>query len=294
MKQLLERKESLLKDMNELSKRTDLSADEQAKFNKFADELTDLNKKIQFEEKREAFNAEYAKQVTKEAKSANKSEAEIRKDYEMAFRAMVMNQLTPEHREILKRANNQNTTAANGGYTIPEGFSGILEKAMAYYTPFTSDLVTDYRTATGNAVEWPTVNDTANSAYLIAEDGDQTTTATATTFSHITFKAYKFTTGMLQISRELLQDSYFNFEEVIKQLFAERMGRGLATAFTTGTGSSQPQGVVTGAGTGVTAASAIGITRADFLGLKHSVDIAYRPNAKWMLNDATFKVCIVP
>jgi hypothetical protein len=60
---------------------------------------------------------------------------------------------------------------------------------------------------------------------------------------------------------------------------AERIGRGTNQHFTTGTGSSQPQGIVTGATTGVTAAGVAAITADELIDLVHSVDPAYRRSA---------------
>jgi HK97 family phage major capsid protein len=62
----------------------------------------------------------------------------------------------------------------------------------------------------------------------------------------------------------------------------------LNTSCTTGTGSSQPNGVVTASTLGKTAASATAITFAEVLDLKHSLDPAYRvdPSFGFMMNDA--------
>ena len=59
--------------------------------------------------------------------------------------------------------------------------------------------------------------------------------------------------------------------------------------FSVGDNSSKPQGVVN-AGTGVTCASASAITYNELLDLQHSVDPAYRANAKFMMHDSTLKV----
>ena len=67
----------------------------------------------------------------------------------------------------------------------------------------------------------------------------------------------------------------------------ERIGRILNTHLTTGSGSSQPNGLVTGATSGVTAASGTAVTYGELIDLKHSVDPAYRGNATWMFSDAT-------
>ena len=60
--------------------------------------------------------------------------------------------------------------------------------------------------------------------------------------------------------------------------------------FTTGTGSAQPQGIVTGATSGVTAAGVAAITADELIDLQHSIDPAYRnERSKFMLSDTALK-----
>ncbi len=69
----------------------------------------------------------------------------------------------------------------------------------------------------------------------------------------------------------------------------KRIGRIVNQRLTTGTGSSQPEGIVVGATAGATAAAAGAIAYTDFLNLKHSVDPAYRqsPGFAYMFEDDT-------
>jgi len=289
LKELLEKRASLFEEVQALAKRNDLSEEEVADFNAKADELETIDKSITTEQRKAKIASMTAKAIETDARESGTSKEDMAKQYEMAFRGYIMGQLDDEKKDILKRANVQNTTAATGGYTIPTGFSGVIEKAMLYFLPFNESLVTIWKTESGNPVAYPSVNDTTNLAYQLAEGGNATTSAEAVTFGSTTFNAYKFTTGMLQVSFELLQDSFFNLEQVIGDIFGERMARGLSLAFTTGTGSGQPQGVVTGSAAGATAATATAITRADILNLLHSVDPEYRKNGTWMFNDSTLK-----
>jgi HK97 family phage major capsid protein len=74
------------------------------------------------------------------------------------------------------------------------------------------------------------------------------------------------------------------------------LGRITNKHFTTGTGSSQPNGVVTAATTGVTATNSTSqvtaVTYDSLVALQHSVDPAYRNlgNTSWMFNDTTLRV----
>jgi len=145
------------------------------------------------------------------------------------------------------------------------------------------------RTASGNDIPWPATNDTTIKAYLLTEAGNSETSASDVTFSQpVTLKAYKYTSGMVRVSNEILTDSYFDMNTLLRDLFALRMGRGLNAAYTTGDGSDDVSGVVTGATSGATIGSD-SITYNNIVDLLHSVDPAYRANARFMFNDSTLK-----
>jgi HK97 family phage major capsid protein len=287
MKEMLEKRALLLVEAQELANAKNPTEEQERSFEEKNTELTELDRKIASEEARDKVRAMTARVIKDDAKKENKSVEEMTREYEMAFRGFLLSRMTAEQVDTLKRANSQNTTAATGGYTIPQGFSGMLEKATLYYMPFDSKLVTIWNTATGNDVKWPTVNDTSVKGYMIGQADDATTSAVAVTFADLTFSAYKFTSGMLQVSYEILEDSYFNMTQVLAELFGERMGRALSLSFTTGTGSSQPQGVTIGATNSAVSPAVSAITRANIIDLIHSVDPIYRKNGTLMFNDAT-------
>lgn len=177
---------------------------------------------------------------------------------------------------------------AEGGYTVPQGFSGELEKALLQFGAIRQSRVRVLQTATGNQIDWPTLDDTSNKGVLLAEntaDAEQDLV-----FSTAVLDAYKYTSRIIRISKEIAQDSAFNMDSEIAQAFGQRLGRIMNEHATTGTGTGQPNGVVTASALGVTAASSSAITHDELLDLKHSVDPAYRQQAEWMFNDTTLKV----
>lgn len=89
----------------------------------------------------------------------------------------------------------------------------------------------------------------------------------------------KFSSGLVRFSVELLQDSDLNLVAFLERKLSERVGRRESIVYTTGTGTAQPQGIVTGAVSGVTAGSATAVTADELLDLIHSVDPAYRQPA---------------
>lgn len=201
---------------------------------------------------------------------------------ERAFIAQHATALSPEMRA-------QSTTAAAGGYTIPQGFSGEIEKAMLMYGPMLDPGVTrQLTTASGNLLPWPTMDDTAQSGALLAENAQATTQDI--TFGNVNLNAYMYTSKIILASLQILQDSAFNVEtEIIDPAFGERIGRAVNAHLTTGTGSSQPNGIVTAAGLGKTTAAVAAVTADEIIDFYHSIDPTYRmsPNFKIMFNDST-------
>ena len=184
----------------------------------------------------------------------------------------------------------QTTTAADGGYTIPRGFSGELDLAMKEYGGMLQ-AARILNTSTGNIIDWPTLDDTAAVGVLQGAEGTGIA-VNDMTFATVPYTAYTIGT-LVQASNQLLTDTGVPLQAAIGDLLAERLGRIFNQYYTTGSGSSQPTGILAasngsakGADAGATA-----LTRDNILDLIHSVDPAYRrsPSAVLMMNDATLK-----
>jgi HK97 family phage major capsid protein len=184
----------------------------------------------------------------------------------------------------------QTTTTTAGGYTIPRGFQAELEKAILEYGGMweSSRII---KTEKGNTIDWPTTNDTANKAYLLAESTSAATSAQALVFGQQQFEAYKYTSGLVQVPTELLQDSEFDISSLMVETLAERIWRGTNEAFTTADGSSKPKGISAGAVYGVSSENDTALSYNDFVNLEHSVDPGYRKQmgAGWMFHDTVLK-----
>ncbi len=182
-------------------------------------------------------------------------------------------------------------TDAAGGYVVPQEFSGEIDKAMAAWGPmWDANVVRELNTSNGREIDWPTVDDTANTGRIKAENASVDDDGTDdVVFGEKKLNAYVYDTGMVRVPIELLQDSAFDIESLMNDLFGERLGRLANTALTTGTGSSQPNGIATAATSGVTAASATLLASDELIDLLHSVDPAYRasPQCRWQFNDST-------
>lgn len=182
-------------------------------------------------------------------------------------------------------------TGAAGGYLVPEGFRTKLVERMKRIGSVRR-VAEVIHTDSGASLPFPTNDDTANIGAILAENVQ--VTEQDVTMGTITLGAYTYTSRLVRVSLQLLQDNAFDLDSWLARTLAARIARAQNIHFTTGTGTAQPQGIVTGATSGVTAASTTVITMDNLIDLLHSVDPAYRaeqdalgssPEAKWMMGD---------
>jgi HK97 family phage major capsid protein len=187
---------------------------------------------------------------------------------------------------------------ATTGFFVPVGFTNKIEDALKYYGDMLN-VSEIFDTATGQPLPYPTDNDTTVSGERIGE-GQQVTTQDVS-LGQILFGAWKYSSKMVKVSIELLQDSAFDLESFLVKKFATRIGRILNTDFTLGAGStgSAPNGIITAAvssGQVVIGNDQLGspdptqqVGYIDLVNLEHSIDPLYRKSAKWMFHDQTLR-----
>jgi len=177
----------------------------------------------------------------------------------------------------------------SGGYnTVPDEAMRGLESALLAFGGMRS-VASVLRTGTGANLPIPTTNDTSNEGAILGEAAEVTTLDPV--FSQLVLEAYKYTSKMILVSVEFLQDSSLNVADTIGRLLGERIARITNRHFTVGDGNGKPKGVVEAAtSSGVTTASSTAITYDELVDLIHSVDPAYRNNgASFMFHDNTLK-----
>jgi HK97 family phage major capsid protein len=137
------------------------------------------------------------------------------------------------------------TGAASGaGALVPLAWSGVDEAAKLIGPMVDPNVVTIETTDHGNIIDRASDNDTSISATLLAENS-QTSMEDIPVLGQQRLGAWKFSSGLVKVSLELLRDSGFDFSSYLARKFGIRMGRGLNPLLSTGTGSSQPLGLVT-------------------------------------------------
>lgn len=193
------------------------------------------------------------------------------------------------YREAIQRAQSVGTTTA-GGHTVPDEMMAAIEIALLKFGGM-RQVATIQRTDTGADLPMPTTNDTANKGEII----DENTTANEqdVTFGQLILEAYKYSSKMVRVSLELMQDSATDMASLLGQLLGERVGRIENEHFTTGNGTGKPKGIVAAAtNSTVVTASNTALTHSELLQLKHSVDPAYREGGAgmFMFHDTILRI----
>lgn len=180
-------------------------------------------------------------------------------------------------------------TTTTGGFLVPQAFSERLEVALKFYGGMLQVSET-IETGTGADMPWPTTNDTAQVGAILSENS--VIPAQDVAFASVTLKAYMYTSKLIAVSWQLMQDSFFSIDNLVADLAGQRLGRILNTHFTVGTGSAQPNGIVTAATSGKVGATGqtTSVIYDDLVDLIYSVGPAYRPMSKFMMNDASIRV----
>lgn len=198
--------------------------------------------------------------------------------------------MTPEEWGVLRNTMSVGT-AAQGGYTVPTEVATSVADALKAFGGMRS-VAEVFRTAAGNDINFPTSDGTSETGELIGEN--TTATGADPSFGVVTIKTYKFSSKVVAVPFELLQDSSVDMESFIRQRLVTRLGRITNTKFTVGTGTGEPNGIVTAATSGKvgTTGQTTSVIFDDLVDLVHSVDPAYRDlgNCKFMMNDASLKV----
>jgi HK97 family phage major capsid protein len=284
-----------------------LTVEEQKAWDELDAELDTIKGQIERQEKFEARQKELddksvdRSQLRPENRSVEQRVDEVER-YANAFSSYLRNGLMdmdPEDRKLLNANLNDAKeikaalgvgTSSAGGYTVPAGFRDELIRAMKAFGGML-DNATVLHTDSGQTLPWPTVDDTSNVGAILAENTQ--ISQQDVTFGTANLDAYMYTSKLVLVSYQLLNDSAVDVDPLLRSLLAERIQRIWNAHFTTGTGSSQPDGIVTNATTGKTGATGqtASVTYNDLIDLIHSIDPAYRTaDCKWMTSDGSLKV----
>ncbi|MFB7596894.1 phage major capsid protein [Streptomyces sp. NPDC056160] len=177
--------------------------------------------------------------------------------------------------------------ATGGGDTVPTTFYDRLVQHLIQNSAIMQSGATILNTDGGETIQVPKT--TAHSSASIVTEG-QPIGESDPAFGQVELNAFKYG-ALIQVSRELLDDSGVDLEGYLAMQAGRALGNAFGAHAITGTGSSQPRGVVTDATVGVTGGTGVGgaFTSDNIIDLFFSVIAPYRksPAAIWMMADSS-------
>lgn len=279
-----------------------LSAEESEKYTRAEADLDRLGGEIERQERHEAREREFSAVdrtgVVPDSRDGGR-DGEDGERYERAWSSWVRRgtqDVTSEERAALAtgfvsghelRAQGVATNTA-GGYLVPPAFRAKLVEAATFVAPMRqyAEVIT---TETGASLPWPTVDDTMNEGAILGENTQ--VSEQDIVLGQASIDSYTYTSKLVRVSYQLLNDNAFNLESFLGRALGERIGRVQNRHFTVGTGTGQPDGIVTGATVGKVGAAGqvTAVTYDDLIDLTESIDLAYANGLRFMMSTSARK-----
>ena len=291
---------SLVKDLPKDQKWT---AEHQTKYDNMVKDIEELDGALEREQKVLDVEASTAlsnqQRAEREGISTDHANALTTAEKE-AFNAWMRggpSAMTAEQREIMASKVNspKNTmstgTGSEGGYLTETELAPSIAQAMKAYGGM-RNVATVINSETGSSMNFPTADATSEEGEILGEN--VTAADEDTTFGTRSIDTYKYSSKVIAVPFELLQDAKFDVEAYVNERVGQRLGRITEKHFVTGTGTGQPHGLIADISTGVVGATGktTDVDFDDLTELEHSVDPAYRASAScsYMFHDNTLKV----
>lgn len=202
----------------------------------------------------------------------------------------------------------QSITTTAGGYLVPPGFEQRIIEVKKNFGGISS-VVEHLPTATGQPLQYPTNDDTANSAEIDAVNAGMSSAGADLVFGQVTLSAYSYMAGgsgnaALHVPFELAQDSTFPIVPFVSRKLGTRLARKQASDLAIGTGTTMPQGLfdripdinlLSGNFTQTAAVNygqlmgALAVAGGG-QGVIFSLDPDYLPNATWVMRYSTLGI----
>lgn len=250
-------------------------------YSKLNERMSELDKRIS-EEHDLAERNRQADEMRELYKPAPKSvEAPVQTDNDILRSMVAGERRSMEFRDLSK------LSAGAGANTVATNFYAQLQQHMIENSAIRQTNVTVLTTDGGQALQIPKTT-THPTAGIIAEAGS--ITESDPVFGQVTLDAYKYAFS-LQVSSELENDTGIDLAAYLAERGGVALANGSGAHFITGTGSSQPNGVVTASTLGVTGGAGVtgAFTVDNLIDLYYSVIGPYRARGTWLMSDASIK-----
>ena len=297
-KQMREKRSALNEQMNGLlsaakAEGRNLTKEENVQFDAMYAEQDELRNSVKRIEQAEELKKELASKADEVRDNAAPAKVEARDAFNAYLRRGV-NGLTPAEAnalgELRTGADNAQVTTNDGlgGFLVPENWSDFVSVTELFKSDI-EQVATVIRTANGQAFNLPANNDTSVVAAILGEA--TAVTRSDMTFTNVKFDPFTYSSGLVQVSNQLMSDNAFDLSSFVGGQLANRLKRGINAGLTTGADTTAPQGIVTGSTAALTSASATAIDIDEVMDLFYSVDASYRnaPGAGFMMNSSTAK-----
>ena len=273
----------------------ELTKEETVKFDAIYAEQEELRDNVKRVENLENLTKELASKADEVRESAAPAKVEARDAFNAYLRKGVHGLTAGEARAIQELraagadAANVSDVDANGGFLVPENWSDFVSATELFKSDI-EKVATVLRTSNGQPFNLPATDDTGVVAAILGQ-------ATAVTrkdmeFTNVKFDPFTYSSGLVQVSNQLMSDNAFDLSSFVGNLLAQRLNRGINGGLTTGAGDANaPQGIVTGSSEGKAAGNPTSISITEVMDLFYSVDASYRnaPGAGFMMNSTTAK-----
>lgn len=260
----------------------DLTAEEREKYDRISADLDSRAQFIKDVQAAEAREAEIARSMEGREAVARPSVAAAVVDDREVMRSLLRGEIRSasfERRDVLKTSTNA---------PVPTTFADtVFDQARLVGPMLDPNVVTVMNTASGENYVIPTLSTWSTAGFEgEAAQIDESDPG----FGRVTLGAFKYA-FLTQISSEMAADSSVDILGFVGQQAGNAIGYAVNSVLTTGTGTVQPTGIVTAAGSGVTGGTSVSgaFTADNLIDLVYSIDGAARrlPGFGIMMNGAS-------
>ena len=255
------------------AEKRDLTSEETQSYERITKELEDRQatiEKLRADEARELRLDAATREIADQVRPVADAPRGVRSDAEV-IRSMAKGEIRShsfEKRDVVKTST---------GSPVPTSFYDQVIMLARHVGPMLSTS-TVLNTASGENLQIPSLAQYSTAA-LVGE-GTAISESDPIFNSFVTLGAYKYS-FLVQLSTELIEDSGVDILSFLADQVGNELGIRVNAALTTGTGSNQPNGIITGAAAGVTGGTGVSgaFTADNLISLVYSVDTAGRRQA---------------
>ena len=279
-----------LRAIVEAAEGRDLTDDEASNYEKLEAQLAVARRTQQIKNRQAAYDTPVAGDLAAAVHAGNGPKPDD--GYNKAFNAYLRTGRKNADLEQIRNAQ-ESVTESEGGYLVSPQFRQKLVEVRKAFGGFAQE-VDSFSTERGGSLEYPSLDDTANSGSITAEEAAVADGADLA-FGTVALGAFKYTSAgagtnlPLRVSVELAQDSEFDIEGLVARALQTRIMRKQADDWVNGGGTTLPLGIFNDATTAdVVLDTEATLIYLNLLEAEAALDQEYLGNAKWLMSQNTW------